>query len=304
MCTIKFVPDWSLDAEDEESYKGVSRKAEIMSLETFKKIVETLGSYTNDIEILSLHGCGETLLDKGLSEKVAFAKKVGFKHVGFTSNCNALSKKTTEDLLNAGLNCIIPSIDGITKEVHETIRPGMDFERIIENVKDFINYRDKHDFDCKVLIRMIKQQLNYQQWEDYNSFWRELLNTSKGDDVLGIDIHNWGDKVKDFDKMKIDEFQNKNTDFQNNYNESNEAICPDLISRLNIFASGDVALCCADQAEYFRLGNVLKTDPIEIFNNETFTHYREKWISKQYMDLKYCKDCTVAISRFHKTQLA
>jgi tRNA G26 N,N-dimethylase Trm1 len=38
MCTIKFVPDWSPDTEDNESFKGVSRKAEVMTLDTFKAI--------------------------------------------------------------------------------------------------------------------------------------------------------------------------------------------------------------------------------------------------------------------------
>jgi radical SAM protein with 4Fe4S-binding SPASM domain len=300
MCTIKFVPDWSSDAEDNQSFKGISRKAEVMSLETFKAIALKFKPYINKINMLSLHGCGEPLLDKSLSEKVAFAKKVGFKQIGFTSNCSALTTKKAENLLNAGLNCIIPSIDGITKEVHEEIRPGTDYAKIIQNVKYFISYRDKHDFRCKVLIRMVRQQLNYQQWGDYKDFWKGFLNSSKGDDVLGFDIHNCGGKIDSFEKMKINEFQEKADDFQKNYNESNAGMCPDLFSRLSIFASGDVALCSADQAEYFKLGNVLEMDPIAIFNNERFSHYREKWINKQYMDLEYCKDCTIAISRVSK----
>lgn len=301
MCSIKFVPDWKPNAEDEQSYKGVTRKAEIMSLETFKIIATKFIPYLDNIKILSLHGCGEPLLDNTLSEKIKFAKEIGFKEVGFTSNCSPLKRNVAERLLQAGLNCIIPSIDGLTKEVHEAIRPGTDYDEIVENVKYFIEYRDKHDFKCKVLIRMVKQKLNYKQWDEYYKFWSALLSPGKGDAVLGIDIHNCGGKIIGFDEMKVEDFSIKKSKFDKFYNEESTGMCSDLFSRLSIFASGDVALCSADQAEYFKLGNVIEEDPMEIFNNEIFSRYREGWINKKYMELDYCKNCTIAISRAHKT---
>jgi sulfatase maturation enzyme AslB (radical SAM superfamily) len=301
MCSIKFVPDTRPDEEDPFSYKGVSRKPEIMSLEAFKIIVSKFTDHVKKINILSLHGCGESLLDKTLPDKVGFAKRMGFREIGFTTNCTLLKKDVTEKLLEAGLNCIIPSIDGTTKEVHEAIRPGTDFDRIIENMKYFINYRDKHHFNCKVLVRMIRQRINYRQWDEYNRFWSGLLDVSKGDRILGIDVHNTGGRIKGFEKMKVNDFSAKKEEFEKDYQERNDGMCPDIFSRLSIFTSGDVALCSADQAQYFKLGNVLEEDPIEIFNNETFSYYREKWISKEFMKLNYCSVCTIAISRASKT---
>jgi MoaA/NifB/PqqE/SkfB family radical SAM enzyme len=331
MCTIKFVPDWEKDVNDELSFKGVGRKAEIMSLDTFKAIVSKFTPYVKGINILSLHGCGESLLDKGLYKKIAFAKEMGFKEVGFTSNCNILTRRTAENLLDAGLNCIIPSIDGTTKDVHEAIRPRTNFEQIVENVKYFIEYRNRRDLQCKVLIRMVRQQLNSSQWDDYNAFWKPLLNQEKGDDVLAIDVHNNGGKVIDFHKMKVSEFEKLNADYETGYVKAiddkalqqaiewnpggqeyiqlsgaqleHAGVCPDLFSRLSIFVSGDVALCSADQAAFFRLGNVIESDPIEIFNGEIFTQYRDKWLNRQSMSLEHCKGCSVTQSRFHKSYL-
>ena len=68
MCTIKFVPDFKKDAKDEFSNNGTTRPAEIMSLETFKTISSKFKPYIERIRFLSLHGCGEPLLDKNLSE--------------------------------------------------------------------------------------------------------------------------------------------------------------------------------------------------------------------------------------------
>jgi len=331
MCTIKFVPDFKKDVKDEFSNNGKARPAEIMSLETFKSISSKFKPYIERIRFLSLHGCGEPLLDKNLSEKIKYAKDIGFKEVGFTSNCNILTEKTSKKLLEAGLNCIIPSIDGLTKEVHETIRPRTNYEQTVKNLRYFIEYRDKHDFNCKVLIRMIRQQLNTSQWDDYNTFWRGILSAKKGDDVLGLDIHNTGGKVPNYDKMKIDNFNSMEKNYNAHYKRSVESGnfnkllvredkddevcvkssevedlggCPDLFTRLSIFASGDVALCSADQAEYFKLGNVINQDPIKIFNNERFSHYRKKWLSNSYKELDHCKNCTIVMSRFHKTYVS
>jgi len=331
MCTIKFVPDWPKQAEDEFSFEGTARNAEIMDLETFKTICAKFAPHVERIRFLSMHGCGEPLLDKSLPEKIKFAKDTGFREVGFTSNCSALTPKTTRRLLDAGLNCIIPSIDGLTKEVHEAIRPRTDFDQIIKNVRHFIECRDAGDYHCKVLVRMVRQQLNNDQWNDYNDYWRALLSPDRGDDVLGMDIHNTGGKVPKYDDMKISDFESKEEAFKSHYSEavasgrfeklvtpnggSDDVCvrasdvedlggCPDLFTRLSIFASGDVALCSADQAGYFKLGNVIKDDPIEVFNNDGFSRYREGWKSGGYANLDHCRDCTVVMSRFHKTYVS
>ncbi len=332
MCTIKFVPEFNKNVEDELSNNGIARPSEIMTLKNFKIIASKFKPYTDRIRFLSLHGCGEPLLDKNLSDKIKCAKDVGFKEVGFTSNCNILTEETSKKLLEAGLNCIIPSIDGLTKEVHETIRPRTDYERIVKNVQNFIKLRDQHDFNCKVLIRMVRQQLNSHQWNDYNAFWYKLLNNKKGDNVLGMDVHNTGGKVPNYNKMKVNNYNYMDEDHKIHHTNSvknglfdkllaskknnNDEICvkqseveklggcADLFSRLSIFVSGDVALCAADQAEYFKLGNVINQDPIEIFNNGQFSYYRKKWLSDNYKKLDHCKSCTLVTSRFYKTYVS
>lgn len=329
MCTIKFVPDFAKDAPDELSNNGITRKAEIMTVDRFKEISIKFKPYVHKIQFLSLFGCGEPLLDKTLPEKIKFAKDVvGFKGIGITSNCTVLTEKTSVRLLEAGLNCIIPSIDGFTKEVQEKIRPRTNFEKIYKNVQYFIEQRNKLDANCKVLIRMVRQQLNYHQLEDYKAYWIKKLNPKKGDDILTIDIHNTGGKVDGYEKMKVSDSSSKTEDHNAHFSKEVEngnfqklvsfknddqgiyinardvekiGGCPDLFSRLSIFTSGDVALCSADQSEYFKLGNVINEDPIEVFNSQGFKRYRDKWLSNDYKNLDYCKDCKIYLSRFNKS---
>lgn len=107
MCTIQFVPDYEAIPEDHESHTGWARPAEIMPLARFEKIIDRMKKYTREIKYISLHGCGEPLLDKTLADKVRYARMAGFRNVGFTSNCSALTPAASEKLLEAGLTCLI-----------------------------------------------------------------------------------------------------------------------------------------------------------------------------------------------------
>jgi hypothetical protein len=171
----------------------------------------------------------------------------------------------------------------------------------VENVKYFISCRDRHDFPCKVLVRMVRQRLNFEEWDEYRAFWSRHLRPEKGDAILAIDVHNIGGRLKGFEQLQVPDYHRKAAIFDQRYQESNAGMCPDLFHRLSIFVSGDVALCSADQSSYFNLGNVLVADPVTIFNNEVFTSYREAWVGGHCRRLAHCRTCTIAISRANRT---
>ncbi|PPR48322.1 MAG: hypothetical protein CFH18_00074 [Alphaproteobacteria bacterium MarineAlpha5_Bin8] len=328
MCTIKFVPDFTKLEPDEESHNGISRKAEVMSLKTFEKIADKFKPIMHYITALNLQGSGEPLLDKTIAKKVNYAKKIGFTNIGFSSNCDILEPNRSIELLESGLDCLIASIDGLTKDVHEKCRPRTNFDKAVENVKFFINYRNKKNYKCKVLPRMVRQQTNIHQWNDYKAYWESLIDQSKGDKVLGMDVHNFGGKLEEFDNMKVTDFDEKNSETNKAYKSSvnqyknfdlkkftdkdgkicikvdeseSLALCPDLFSRFIVFTSGDTGLCCADQAGYYKLGNVLNEEVIDIYNNKIFSDYRKAWLTGKVNELKYCNDCSIVNSYFHKS---
>jgi len=325
MCTIDFIPETSKQLPDPNSHNGYARDAEIMPLERYIKIIDKFSNYTDYIKYISLHGCGEPLLDQTLASKVAYTKSKGFRNVGFTSNCHFLSKSLSEKLLKAGLNCIIPSIDGHRKETHEAIRGRTDFTRIQQNVEEFLQVRNKLDADCKVVIRMVRQQLNKDEWEDYKKYWDERLDPSKGDACVAFDIHNTGGKVSDYENKKIASnraINNIDEIFQiigqslpafgkkidkngliclDPIEYEKQALCPDLFTRLSIYASGRTALCSADQSEYHPIGSVLEyASPEELFNSTYFEDYRKSWMARDIKCKANCKECTITVSRFRK----
>ena len=135
-----------------------TRRRQVMSLDYFKKAIDRFLPYKEYFNFVTLHGCGEPLLDKTISEKVYYVKKMGFRGIGFASNCQALSEELSKKLLSAGLDTLLVSIDGFSKLVQERIRVGTNFDTIVGNVQKYISLRNTMNYSGRVLVRFIRQQ--------------------------------------------------------------------------------------------------------------------------------------------------
>jgi len=270
------------------TFETWTRKKNTMSTDIY--ILNNFLKYKDKIEYMTLHGLGEPLLDKGLAEKVKIAKDMGFRGTGFASNCTHLTEDIAIKLLDAGLDTIICSIDGICKETHEAIRVGTDFDQVVSNVHRFIELRNKFG-KTRVLIRFIRQEKNRHEFDAFKAYWKEKLDSELGDDVLVFDVHNWGEKLDNYAQLDFNEFVREHS-----------LKCEDVYSRMLIYSNGDVGLCCADDNGFYKLGNVIHDDPIEIYNNSIFTHFREMMDHGRLLELKECKNCTIPRSRFIKYQ--
>lgn len=267
------------------TWQSWTRKPNVMNNDTFTGILEKFQPYREHIQYLTLHGCGEPLLDRGLAEKIKAAKKMGFKGTGFATNCTELDERKCEELIQAGLDTIICSIDGLNKDTHEAIRLGTNFEEIVSNVKNFIKIRNESG-KTRVMVRFIRQEINTEEWPLFFDYWSEQLNKDFGDEVVKFDVHNWANKLDVYQSMDV-----------NKRLELDKYICQDVFERMWIYSNGDVGLCCADDNGFFDLGNVIDSDPIRIYNNEIFSHYREMMLQGRNFELEYCKTCTIPRSR-------
>lgn len=217
---------------------------------------------------------------------------MGFRGIGFATNCTPLTETVSLKLLEAGLDTIICSIDGACKETHEAIRVGTDFDQIINNVHRFIELRNQLGSQTRVLVRFIRQEKNRNELDVFKTYWKGKLCSEHGDDVLVFDVHNWGDKLDNYSSLEFHKFVKEHT-----------LKCEDVYNRMLIYSNGDVGLCCADDNGFYKMGNVIHDDPIVIYNNEIFTHFRKMMDQGRLLELKECKNCTIPRSRFMKSQI-
>lgn len=267
-----------------------SRKKGLMAPELYKHIIDSLAPYKDDIEMIDLFSLGEPLLDKHLFERIKYTKTAGFKNVGISTNASLLNPQKQKHLLDSGIDHVIFSIDGATKETYESIRVGGVFEIDIRNCVETIELRDHGGYTTRFLVRFIRQDKNRHEVAEFLNFWLAKISKTQGDAISIYDAHTFGGTTGIKDEMI------------NKRDESIEKVpCFIIFDILYILADGTVPLCNEDWLNGdYNFGNAANSDPIEIFNSARFRIIRELHGRGEKTCMKICKDCTVLYSETTK----
>ena len=265
-----------------------SIRKEVMSTDKFETILKKILYFKEKIQYISLLGLGETLLDKEVVKKVVLAKQYGFNGVGIYTNGSLLSPQMSEDLINSKLDSLIISIDGITPDTQERIRPGSNTDKLINQIRYFIKIRKQISGKTRLILRFTKQKINKLEWPSFYNYWKNQLSAEYNDSIFCYHVHNCGDMVNNYKALHID---------NNNFNNLK---CPEVFSRMIIFSNGDIGLCCGDQFGNYKIGNIFYEDPLILYNHKIFKKYRKTMIEGNILKLKLCKNCTVMYSIYSR----
>jgi radical SAM protein with 4Fe4S-binding SPASM domain len=188
-----------------------------------------------------------------------------------------LNEKTSRDLLEAGLGMVIFSIDSLKKEVYEKIRVRLKFEQVRDNAIKFLELRDKINPKCRVWTRMIRQESNYNEFDDYYNFWRKYA--SEVDRIYYHNIFNWGGQ--------LDGYKSVEKSYEPNLP------CVALWSLMVFFANGDVPLCNVDYNNKYPTGNVMKNSIRELWKSKIMNARRKLHLDGNKKDISICANCNV-----------
>ena len=253
------------------------RSDKLMKNDLFLQIADEVISHAPEIKRVTLYRDGEPLLDKKIAERITLLKEGGIKSVSISTNGGLLTEQKSRDLLHAGLDIIIMSIDSLNKEVYESIRVGLDFEQVRDNMMRFISLRDKIRPQTRIWFRMIRQGSNADEWPSYHDFWASKL--SEQDRVYYHNVFNWGGQLKDFKPVTKSYEPN--------------LPCVALWSLLVIFCNGDVPLCNVDFNIKYPAGNVKKNSIQEIWQSDVMNFRRQLHLKNQKNKIDFCQNCNV-----------
>jgi wyosine [tRNA(Phe)-imidazoG37] synthetase (radical SAM superfamily) len=261
MCTID---DWE-------------RSAPSMKDDLFRKIADEVIENAEKLNRVSLYRDGEPLIDKKLANRCSILKNGGVKNVSISTNVSLLTEQRSRDLLEAGLDTIIMSIDSLDKEVFERIRVRLVFEEVLENALKFIELRNKIRPQTHIWMRMIRQEDNKDEWPSYQTFWLDRL--SEQDRIYYHNIFNWGGQ--------LDRFVPVSKSLEPNLP------CVALWSLLVIFANGDVPLCNVDYNNKFPTGSVLTHSIKDLWQSRIMNERRLRHLTGEKSCISICKNCNV-----------
>ncbi|MEK9135211.1 MAG: radical SAM protein [Patescibacteria group bacterium] len=243
----------------------------IMSFETAKKILDELAK--NKVYSIKLNWRGEPALHPDLAEIVSYAKKAGIKEVQINTNGFLYDEQKIRNLVKAGIDRIIFSIDATTPELYSQIRVGGEFNRVVNNIKTFDRIRKELKQDKPFIrVQMVRTEVNKHQVEDYKKMWQGIA-----DDIRFSDVTNrgQGDSLQVGDQISV-----------------GRVCCPQPWQRMMIACDGKVMLCCSDWFGDYIIGDINENSLKEIWNGQKLKVVR-KMLKQGNFNFKPCKDCWV-----------
>jgi radical SAM protein with 4Fe4S-binding SPASM domain len=139
-----------------------------MSLPLFETALTALPA---ECELVLPFAGGEPLLHRQLSQMVALCHGLG-KRTELATNATLLTRRRGQELMAAGLDTLVISLDAASAETYERIRRGGSFTRTCANVEAFLRHKIATDAPVWVVIQMVLLPENAHEVEALFRRWR------------------------------------------------------------------------------------------------------------------------------------
>lgn len=258
--------------------KGNMHDVGFMKLAFVKNLIDQ--GAENGLFAIKFSFQGEPLLHPDIVEMVAYAKEKGIIDTMFNTNAMLLTEEKAAALLDAGLDNIFFSVDSISQEGHEAIRPGSNYSRILENIHNFVKLKNtKKRYDMQVGVNMVVIEENKNEVEAFVEQWSDVVDTV-----------NWG-----CDHHFVLRKNHKNATDPSTTGHKNFC-CSQLWQRLIVTWDGQCLPCCLDVERALVVGNANDTSLQKIWlHSPLYKHLREKHSSGNFTDVGRCRNCSFAI---------
>lgn len=227
-----------------------------MKKELFDLIIKET---SNTRKLFWLNIMGEPLLNKNIVYFVNSAKRNGHK-VAFTTNATLLNYELSKELVDAGLDKIIFSVDGFSKETYESIRVNSNYENVLKNINNFIEYNSEKKkkygpyAGTETEIHCIVSDRTINEIDDYYSYWKDKVTH-----ISFLPLSDWAGQLDLKEQFGENQTTRKN---------KKRYPCDLLWNGMYISAEGNIMTCCHDFKLLSRLSNIKDKNIRDIWNDE------------------------------------
>ena len=275
-CNFKctYCPTGHLDLiKDTKRYQGV------LKFDIYKKIIDDLKDFKNNVKVLRLYKDGEPFLNKNLAEMVSYAKKSKkVDYIDTTTNAALMTKERLKPVLDAGIDKINISIDGMNNETYLNFtKTKLEFSKIVENVKWLYKNKGNTEVAVKIPGDIINEK---EEKEFFKTF---------GDYADRIFVENFAPCWPEFDVEKHTGVKITKGIYQQEITETD--ICPYIFYSFSVNADGLVSSCFLDWKRKLIIGDVRVESMKDIWNSKKMNRLRLMHLEKKRKNIDACSSC-------------
>jgi len=247
----------------------VGRKKQAMNFNSFKKLIGETGKY---LYLVNLYGMGEPFLSKNIFNMIEYSANNNI-YSSVSTNGN-YDKKLNKKILSSKLDHILFSLDGSNAEIYNKYRIGGDFDKVIDNIKDLIQKRNR---------RNLKKPLVEVQFLVFKHNKKDIGNIKRLMKRLGVDSF----LLRAANAPDNDVIRNK---YYTWYQK--KGFCRMLWYTAIINVDGGLKPCCMFFDKKDDIGNVFEAGFSNVWNNKLYQRLRKAVYSKKKSNLiGICKNC-------------
>ena len=249
-------------------YKHQKRPKEIMSNALFRY---SIGQYVDvgggRLDLTPI--VGDPLVDKGLVDKIRFAKQKEMTYVSLFTNLIGLGSFNLRDFLSSGIDEINISTCFGGRKMYARIFGVDRYDAVMHHLDSLLQENRRLGNRVRIIIHL-KGDKPYRQMTSSPEYRR--ICKLYGRNICHIDdqYDNWTGLVEEDDLPKHHTFRKVQ-----NISEP----CSELYNGMIIFANGDVGVCWRrDLDAKLVLGNIHESSLKEMWRGERLHTIREKWV--------------------------
>lgn len=273
-CNIKCI--FCMHSSTNPCYDNIKNK--FFDFELFKKVINNMKDFPQKIKSLHFCGFGEPLMNKNIIEMIKYAKDTDIaEKIDMNTNGILFNKDISNNIINAGLDFIRISVDGLSNEdFKEYTGTDVDFKKYIENLTYLYNNRKNTRIYIKTIDFIVDTE---EKKEFFYKTFEPICDT--------INIENY---VECFSDTKgKDKLKNLNLTQRGEVLEEQNC-CAQPFFKMEILPDGNVLPCCEAKIPII-LGNVKDDSVVNIWNSKILNEFRLKMLKGVKFANKLCADC-------------
>jgi radical SAM protein with 4Fe4S-binding SPASM domain len=237
-----------------------------MDISLFEKIMKEAAGKS---ELAILHLMGEPLINREIVKMIPLCKKANIKSV-ISTNAMLLNDEMANAICSSGLDTIILSFDGVSKETFEKVRFKAKYDTVKNNIERFLKRKHKPH----TVVQMISFDLTDSERSQFKELWKGY-----NVDVLIKPYTNWqgdNDQINSWCRTDIAGLRYRT--------------CDRLWKWATITQNGTMIPCCRDYDATVPFGNIKDHSIANIWNGSEFQNFRmQHSLGRERCSI--CKNC-------------
>ncbi|MBF0288495.1 MAG: radical SAM protein [SAR324 cluster bacterium] len=242
--------------------KFATRRPMFMTNDVWKKIIDDTRELGVTYRPFILN---EPFIDKRMPQIIQYIKEDPTASVEFNTNGEPLTPKRADEIIEAGVDTVRFSVDGIKKETFDEAR-GISYDKVYANVGYFLKTANASEKNITTEIRMIRFPGTEEEQKEFYEYWQDYNPSS----IIFTDLYRypWEGQT---DSLNLP--------------------CLKIIDEMFFYVDGRATLCCWDSKERQIVGDVREEHVLDIWNGEILKHCRELLDEGKRSEIHLCSRC-------------